>query len=158
MNQNKGFYRTIVISNLALSILILLYLFTSCFISVDCDSATIGIVVGVTATFIGVCTTLMLGAQIYTVYRSSQSERELQDKIKELEGKYDKYKNQIGDKLNEVVSVKNEIEYIRYHNNDSLAAAHYIMNSKFRGTLNVLDNIHLLLTKKVSFDDNASKY
>ena len=77
MNQNKGFYRTIVISNLALSILILLYLFTSCFISVDCDSATIGIVVGVTATFIGVCTTLMLGAQIYTVYRSSQSEKEL---------------------------------------------------------------------------------
>ena len=100
----------------------------------------------------------MLGAQIYTVFRSSQSEKELQNKLKEVEDKYDAYSRQIEIKLNEVSNIKNEIEYIRYHNNDSLAAAHYIMNSKFRGTLNVLDNIHLLLTKKVSFDDNVNKY
>lgn len=158
MKQNNVFFKTLIISNVALSILIILYLFTSPFISVHGKTATIEGLVGIIGAFIGVCTTLMLGAQIYTVFRSSQSEKELQNKLKEVEDKYDAYSRQIEIKLNEVSNIKNEIEYIRYHNNDSLAAAHYIMNSKFRGTLNVLDNIHLLLTKKVSFDDNVNKY
>lgn len=157
IKDSKSFQCTLLISCFLVLVFILLFLFISSFVNKESNVASIEVIIGVLASFMGVCSAIMLASQIYTLYWRYNWERDYDRKINELEGNFNKYIDEINNKVEEFKIGNLTLKRIDYHNNDALAASHYNLGKKFEGVLNVLDNMNILLMNKELFENNEPR-
>ena len=91
--------------------------------------------ISIMATFIGICSAIMLGAQIYFVHHRLQIEKE-----------FDNRTNEINKKLL-------ELEELNLVVNDALASSHYNANSFLEGILDVIKNVVYMSNNTQNSDD-----
>lgn len=94
---------------------------------VDCDNSSISpeALIAIIATFIGVCTALMLGAQIYSVYNKTQAEHEYDEKLNEVTTWFKTSTSEYEKKLEDINESIRNIEKLKHSVNDALAGIHY---------------------------------
>lgn len=107
------------------------------------------------STFIGICTALMLGAQIYSVYSRTQTERYYDIKLNEVTDWLIKSTADYEDKLKHINDSVHNFEKIKHSVNDALAGIHYNERKLLKGIINVLDNIIILTNNQDLFGDEV---
>ena len=156
-NHSHSLIWTVLIGCLTLIVLLLLYLCMNGHVNYSESSISSDALMGIIATFIGVCSALMLGAQIYSVYSRTQTEREYNEKLNEItiwfKNSTSEHEKQLKS-LNK--SIKN-LERLKHSVNDALAGIHYSDNKMLKGILNVLDNIVILTNHQEQFGDKYNE-
>jgi len=155
MKQQKThshhFIWAVLIGCFVLIFLLLLYHCMNGHVNYEESSISSDAFIGIIATFIGVCTAIMLGAQIYSVYNRTQTEREYDMKFNEITEWFrisiDDYKKQLDD-LNKSIR---KFEKLKHSVNDALAGIHYNEGKMLEGALNVLDNVGILTKNQQLF-------
>lgn len=143
---------SVLIGGIILDVLILLYLCVRGRIYYSPNGISSDALISILATFIGICTAFMLGAQIYSVYNRTQAEREYDDKLNDIV-KWNKDSSSRHDhELQELNKSIKQFEKVKYSVNDALAGIHYNERKYLEGTLNVLLNIKTLTDNKGLFN------
>lgn len=143
---------SVLIGCIILDVLILLYLCVRGRIYYSPNGISSDALISILATFIGICTAFMLGAQIYSVYNRTQAEREYDDKLNDIV-KWNKDSSSRHDhELQELNKSIKQFEKVKYSVNDALAGIHYNERKYLEGTLNVLLNIKTLTDNKGLFN------
>ena len=142
---------TVLISCFGLIVLLLLFLCMKGHINYAESSISSDALIGIIATFIGVCTALMLGAQIYSVYNRTQIEREYDEKLNEITTWFKTSTSEYERKLEAVNGSIRNFEKLKHSVNDALAGIHYNEGKLLEGILNVLDNVVILTNNQEPF-------
>lgn len=144
---------TFLIGCLALVVLLLLFLCINGHINYTDSSISSAALIGIIATFIGICTALMLGAQIYSVYNRTQTEREYDEKLNEITIWFKTSTSEYEKKLEAVNESIRNFEKLKHSVNDALAGIHYNEGKLLEGVLNVLDNVVILTNNQEPFGE-----
>lgn len=141
----------VLIGCFVLIVLLLLFICLKGHISYIGGTISLEAIIGIIATFIGVCTAIMLGSQVYSVYNRTQSEREYDRKFIKITNWFERYTTDSTRQMSLLKKSINEFEILKHSVNDALAGIHYHDNKMFKGILNVLDNIVILTNNKQLF-------
>lgn len=152
-NHSHSLIWVTLIGCLALIILLLLYICTNGHIDYSSGSISADALIGIIATFIGVCTALMLGAQIYSVYSRTQAEREYDQKLDEVTKWFKMSTEEYRKKLEDINESIRNFERLKHSVNDALAGIHYNEKKLLEGVLNVIDNLVILTNNQEQFGE-----
>lgn len=141
----------VLIGCFVLIVLLLLFICLKGHISYIGGTISLEAIIGIIATFIGVCTAIMLGSQVYSVYNRTQSEREYDRKLIRITKWFERYIEDSTHQMDLLKKSINEFERLKHSVNDALAGIHYHDKKMFKGILNVLDNIVILTNNKQLF-------
>lgn len=143
----------ILISCFVLNILLLFFLCMNGHINFNEVTISSDSFICIISTFIGICTALMLGAQIYSVYSRTQTERYYDMKLNEVTDWVVESTADYEDKLKRINYSVHNFEKIKLSVNDALAGIHYNERKFLNGIINVLDNIIILTNNQDLFGD-----
>lgn len=115
--------------------------------------------IGAMATLIAICTAIMLGAQIYSIYHRSQTEKEYDQKLEQITDWFRNSTEEYNRELAKLSKTNNTLNMIKYHVNNALGSMHYNEDRKFDGIIDVLENIYILVNNAELFsvDDQIDK-
>lgn len=144
---------TVLIGCIALIIVILFLICTKGQIDFNNSCISPDAFISLLTAFIGICAALMLGAQIYSVYNRTQTERDYDNKLNEITNWFKKSTSEYEEKLKNMDATIHNFEKLKHSVNDALASFHYNEKQLFKGIINVLNNIVILSNNQDLFGD-----
>lgn len=100
---------------------------------------------GAIATMIAICTAIMLGAQIYSIYHKSQEEKEYRRELESIKSWFSATSAKHEEELRNLVKTSKSIYMVKYHVNDALAGLHYAESKYLEGIIDVMENIYIVI-------------
>lgn len=97
---------------------------------------------GVIGTFIAICTAIMLGAQIYSIYNRTQSEKEYDQKLDEVTTWFLESSESNQEELSKVAKATKNLSLLKYLINEAMGGVHYNEGKKLEGIIDVMENIY----------------
>lgn len=97
---------------------------------------------GAIGTFIAICTAIMLGAQIYSIYNRTQSEKEYDQKLDEVTSWFLESSENNQEELSKVAKATKNLSLLKYLINEAMGGVHYNEGKKLEGIIDVMENIY----------------
>lgn len=113
---------------------------------------------GAIGTFIAICTAVMLGAQIYSIYNRTQSEKEYDQKLDEITEWFLESSENIKAELHNVSKAAKNLSILKYHINEAMGGLHYSEGKKLEGVIDVMENIYTFTCNETLFIDYFGGY
>lgn len=113
---------------------------------------------GTIGTFIAICTAIMLGAQVYSIYNKSQSEKEYNDKFEEVKSWFVESSESNKDALDKVLKATKNLSLLKYLLNEAMGGIHYNEGKKLEGVIDVIENVYMFTSNESLFVANYGGY
>ncbi len=112
----------------------------------------------VIGTFIAICTAIMLGAQIYSIYNRTQSEKEYDLKLEEVKTWFRRSSENYAEELAKISKATKHLSLLKYHLNEAMGGVHYTEGKKLEGIIDVMENVYTFTSDEDLFMDYFDGY
>lgn len=113
---------------------------------------------GTIGTFIAICTAIMLGAQIYSIYNRTQSEKEYDEKLDEVTSWFLESSESNTAELAKISKATKNLSILKYHLNEAMGGVHYNEGKKLEGIIDVMENVYAFTSNEELFIEYFDGY
>lgn len=113
---------------------------------------------GSIGTFIAICSAIMLGAQIYSIYNRTQEEKEYDEKLDEVTSWFLESSENYTAELAKISKATKNLSVLKYHLNEAMGGVHYNEGKKFEGIIDVMENVYAFTSNEVLFIEYFDGY